>query len=283
MIAAVVAAATLILSVAPPADPAAASALRGAQAYVAYANAHGGIRGKQLVLSTEAPADAVFAFEDLPRYAPPPRAEGDAYGRYLAAQLSAERVAVLWSGDDAGRLLLAGLRRSAAAQVVASGRIDPALPDVATQLAALQASGATVLCVLAPAFAADVYAALAQLRWKPALVAAASPVRPPVGTVSADWLSTASPLFRTIGRSTDRAYVSGLAAAFTAVDVLRRAGDVPTAVTIARAAAALNEANNPFLLSGIKVRPAAATAQLTLARWLAGRWQAFGGLLTARA
>jgi hypothetical protein len=50
-----------------------------------------------------------------------------------------------------------------------------------------------------------------------------------------------------------------------------------------RAAAALVEASNPFLLPGVKVRARQTTAQLQLARWTRGRWLPFGGLLAARA
>jgi branched-chain amino acid transport system substrate-binding protein len=85
------------------------------------------------------------------------------------------------------------------------------------------------------------------------------------------------------GDARDGAYLAGMAAAFTAVDVLRRAGATPTRASVAAAAAALNESNNPFLLPGIKVQPSSPLARMTLARWAVGRWQPFGGLITARA
>ncbi len=287
MTAALLAAAAITLGAATPLDTAGESFLRGAQAYFAYANANGGIRGRAVELALDAdPAAVVATFGpggDLAGTAPPPRAEGETYGRYLAATQSQAKVGVVCSADAEGRALLAGLRRASALQIVGTEALDPVLPDSATAIAALQSAGATVLCLLAPAFSADLYGALAQLRWKPQVVAAASSAYAPAGTVSATWLSTDSPLYRKLARTSDRSFLAGLAAAFTAVDVLRHAGESPTRPSVARAAASLNESNNPFLLPGIKVQPSSPMARLALARWTAGRWQRFGGLITARA
>jgi branched-chain amino acid transport system substrate-binding protein len=300
VIAALVAATAIALGAATPADTAGESFLRGAEAYFAYVNANGGVRGRPVEVVLDAdPAAVVASFGpggDLPGAAPPPRAEGEAYGRYLAATRPDAKVAVVYAADALGRALLAGLRRAAARQLVLAQPLDPALPDAAAALAAAQAAGADVLCLLAPAASADLYGALAQLRWKPQVVAALSSAYPPAGAVSAAYLKDTgaddpgAALYRRIlstyargAAPRDPSLLAGMAAAFTAVDVLRHAGAAPSRALVARAAAALNEANNPFLLAGVKVRPGARTAQLALARWLAGRWQPFGGLITARA
>jgi branched-chain amino acid transport system substrate-binding protein len=288
VIAALVAATALALGVATPTDPAGESFLRGAQAYFAYANGNGGIRGRPVELSLDADPSSVLATfgpgGELAPLTPPPRAEGETYGRWLAATLPDAKVAVLYSADVPGRALLAGLRRAAEVQVVATVRLDSAAPDAGAALGGLQASGATVLCLLAPAHAADLYGALAQLRWRPQVVAASSSAYPPAGTVSAAWLSPDAPLYRKLaGRNADPPYLAGLAAAFTAVDVLRQAGASPTRASVLKAARELNEANNPFLLPGIKVQPSSRTVRVALARWTAGRWQRFGGLVFARA
>jgi hypothetical protein len=259
---AAVAAAALVLGVATPADPTAEATLRGVQAYVAYVNAHGGVRGRPVELALDA-TDALATLDELPAYALPPRAEGEAYGRW--------------------RALLAGLRRVAAGQVVA---VEQADVDVATPLAALQATGAAVLCLFAPALSADAYGALAQLGWKPQVVAASSLAYPPAGAVSATYLRGDDPLAAKLARGADArdlAFLQGLADGYTAVDVLRRAGRNLTRAAVMRAAAALVEASNPFLLPGVKVRARQTTAQLQLARWTRGRWLPFGGLLAARA
>jgi branched-chain amino acid transport system substrate-binding protein len=278
--------AALVLGVAPPTDPAAEHALAGAQAYLAYVGAHGGVRGRTVEIDPDAdPAQVVATFR-VDAAAPPPRAEGEAYGRYLAAMHPGEKVAVLYSADPKGRALLAGLRRAKSVEIVATELVDPAAPDPATAVANLAASGATVLCVLAPAFAADAYAALGQ--WRPQVVAAASAAVPPTGTVSAAYLLDGA-LYRRIlatyvrgADPRDLSYLGGMAAAFAAVDVLRHAGANPTRSSVAKTSRALNEANNPFLLSGVKVQPSAKTARLALARFAKGRWMLFGGLIAAR-
>jgi branched-chain amino acid transport system substrate-binding protein len=282
VIAALVAAGALVLGASSPADPTAEATLRGAQAYVAYVNAHGGVRGRQVEIAIDA-ADALASLDELPHYALPPRAEGEAYGRWLAAELPDAKVAVLVQADATGRALLAGLRRAAARQVVA---VEQADVDVATPLAALQQTGADVLCLFAPALSADAYGSLAQLRWKPQVVAATSVAYPPAGTVSATYLRGDDPLAAKLAKGADArdpAFLQGLANGWTAVDVLRRAGPNPTAAAIRRTAAALVEAGNPFLLSGVKVRAMQTTAQLQLARWRGGRFVPFGGLVAARA
>jgi hypothetical protein len=280
VIAALVAATALVLGAPTPTDPTAEAVLRGEQAYVAYVNAHGGVRGRPVQIALDA-TDALASLDELPAYALPPRAEGEAYGRWLAAELPTARVAVLV--DAPGRALLAGLRRAAGARVVA---VEQADVDVAAPLAALQASGAAVLCLFAPTLSADAYGALAQLGWKPQVVAAYSTAYPPAGTVSASYLRGDDPLAAKLAKGADArdpAFLQGLANGWTAVDVLRRAGANPTRASILRAAAALVEAGNPFLLSGVKVRAAPTVAQLQLARWTRGRWLPFGGLVSARA
>jgi hypothetical protein len=281
-----VAAAAIVLGATPPVDAPGEHALRGAQAYVAYVNAHGGVRGASVSIDPDADPQQVVATFRPELAAPPPRAEGEAYGRYLAALQAGAKVAVLVSADPQGRALLAGLRRVGQVEIVATEQVDPLAPDVATALANLQASGATVLCVLAPAFAADDYAALGT--WRPQLVAAASPAVPPAGTVSAAFLQDGV-LYRRIlstyargADPRDASYLAGMASAFATVDALRHAGATPTRASVAKALRALNEASNPFLLPGIKVQPSARTARLGLARWAKGRWTVFGGLLTAR-
>ena len=279
MIAALVAAGALVLGASTPADPTAEAVLRGEQAYVAYVDAHGGVRGRPVEIAFDS-TDALASLDELPHYALPPRGEGEAYGRWLAAELPEAKVAVLVQADATGRALLAGLRRAAAKQLVA---VEQADVDVATPLAALQGSGATVLCLLAPALSADAYGALAQLRWKPQVVGAYSSAYPPAGTVSATYLRGDDPLAAKLAKGADArdpAFLQGLANGWTTIDVLRRAGRNPTPASVARAAAMLVEAGNPFLLSGVKVRGTQTTAQLQLARWRAGRWLPFGGVLT---
>ncbi len=84
----------------------------------------------------------------------------------------------------------------------------------------------------------------------------------------------------------DGYYMAGMASAFTLVDALKRAGKNLTRAGIVRAAVSLNEANNPFLLPGITVKTSPTyrfpVSQVQLQRWQKGRWQLFGGLVSAR-
>jgi len=65
----------------------------------------------------------------------------------------------------------------------------------------------------------------------------------------------------------------GLAAAFTVVDALRRAGAGPTRAAVLTALRRSVEADNPFLVPGIVVR--GGIHQIALQRWSAGRWRIF--------
>jgi branched-chain amino acid transport system substrate-binding protein len=78
----------------------------------------------------------------------------------------------------------------------------------------------------------------------------------------------------------------GMAAAFTMVDTLKRAGRRLTRPGVMRAATNLNEHNNPFLLPGISVRTTPANRfpilKAQLVRWDKTHWVPFGGLVDAR-
>src|SRR4051812_24651800 len=100
-VAAVAAAPAIALGAGSPVDRAVEGMLRGVQAFLAYANAQGGVRGRRVEPALDAPPDEVVAsLEELPPAAPPPRAEGEAYGRLLAATEPDATVAVLVGGDD---------------------------------------------------------------------------------------------------------------------------------------------------------------------------------------
>jgi branched-chain amino acid transport system substrate-binding protein len=249
-------------------------------------------------------------------YGPTYRAEGEVYGRYLAANLPRARIGVLYQDDADGNDLLGGLRKGLGArrsQIVSAQGYDPAAADVESQVAALQASGADVLCVFAfGAFTTRALQDAGQLGWSPQVlvgdVSAAAPslrlapARTAAGAISVAYLKDPSSpkwagdpgisLYRQIlarygrGIRSDGAAIEGMASAFTLVDALRHAGRNPTRASLMKAAASLNEANNPFLLPGIVVRTSATyrfpVSQLQLRRWANGRWQPIGGLLTAR-
>ena len=78
----------------------------------------------------------------------------------------------------------------------------------------------------------------------------------------------------------------GMAAAYTMVDALRRAGRNPTRESLLAAATHLKETTNPFLLPGIVVKTGARDRypleQVQMYRYHAGVWRVFGTLVSAK-
>jgi hypothetical protein len=88
------------------------------------------------------------------------------------------------------------------------------------------------------------------------------------------------------GQNPNGYYAAGMAAAFTMVDTLRKAGKNLTRKSVLNAATHLNEKNNPFVLPGIAVRTTPSfrfpIAKVRLERWHKGHWVLFGPLVSAR-
>jgi branched-chain amino acid transport system substrate-binding protein len=215
------------------------------------------------------------------------------------------RIAVLYEDDEDGRDLLAGLRRGlgpSAGQIAALG-YDPADADVKVQIAELRATSADTFVLFAfGRFVAQALAEAKRLGWRPLAYssAAASVKAVAPGLVSAvyvkdpgdpSWAGDAGialsqrvlKRYARVGDLKSASYVAGMAAAFTLVDALRKAGKNLTRAGVIAAARSLNEANNPFLLPGIVVRTTAADPfplqQVALQRWSSGRWRVFTGPL----
>jgi branched-chain amino acid transport system substrate-binding protein len=247
-------------------------------------------------------------------YAPPAAAEAAVYAAHvLATDRKLAKVAVLY-GVGEGSALVAGVRKRLGANgklLVKAVPYDAAASDVATQVAELRATGANTLFVLLPGpVAVDAVAEANRLRWKPQLylgsAAAASvrsmPQRAVEGAISAvfakdpatpTWAKDAGSLLggRIVARyakgagGTDAGTVAGMAAAYSFVDALRKAGKTPTRDGLMRAVTHMNEASNPFLLPGIRVRTTPTSrlpiSQLGLQRRQGGRWVLIGGLQPA--
>ena len=237
--------------------------------------------------------------------------EGRVYGVFLGRTRPSRRVAVLVENDTLGKQLLGGLERGLArsrARVVAAEVVDAHASDVRARVAKLRASGADTLALfVGPAHALQAYAAARSLRWRPfAIVNAASAsarllrsVAVVPGTVSATFLKDPTDprwkndagirLYRSImaryarsARVDDLHHVYGMAAAFTLVETLERAGGDLTRAGVMRAAGRLGVADNPFVLPGVVLRTGigdrAPVEQLMLQRWQGRRWSGFGGL-----
>ena len=251
-------------------------------------------------------------------FQPTYRAEGWVYGKYLARTASGSRVAVLFENDDYGKDLLDGLRRGlerSRVKVVAAEAYEVTSIDVASQIAKLRASGADTLVLFAtPTFAIQAYQAANRIGWKPKHVvnnaaATASATmqaasfggrnRLVSGTISIQFLrdptdpkSRKDPgtvLYRKIMKqyapgenAGDPLYVYGMAAAWTVVEALKKAGKDLTRASLVATLDTFTAAGNPFLLPGIVVKMAGKdhdpVEQMLLRRWQNGSWRAFGGL-----
>jgi branched-chain amino acid transport system substrate-binding protein len=77
-----------------------------------------------------------------------------------------------------------------------------------------------------------------------------------------------------------------MAAAYTLVDTLKKAGKNLTRKSVITAATHLNERSNPFVLPGIRIHTTPSyrfpISQVRLERWHKGHWVIFGPLLSAR-
>ena len=247
--------------------------------------------------------------------------EGKVHGRYIARTRPRARIAVLYEDSEYGKELLTGLRAGLgrrARAVVATQTYEVTDIDVSSQLARLKASRADTLVLFA--LAKQTLQALVRidkLGWRPRVSISAVSIDPFVmgvahdntngratnGAISMAFLKDPTDprlardrgvrLYRTIMRrflpsASPKvvAHIYGMAAAFTMVDTLRRAGKNLTREGVLRAATHLNERNNPFLRRGIAVRTAPndyfPIEHVQMVRYRNGRWVPFGGLVHAR-
>jgi branched-chain amino acid transport system substrate-binding protein len=252
-------------------------------------------------------------------YLPPYAEEGEIYAKHvLASNPKRARIGVLYQSDDYGKDLLSGLRRGLGGKggklLVKAVGYDPTTSDVQSQVADLKASGANTLMVFAfGKFAIQAFVYANKLGWKPQIyvndVASASAIMQLMPQATANgaisivfgkdpatpkWAKDpgtklAGQIIRRYAPGSDPRdgfLVAGMAAGYSFADALRHAGKNPTRESLMRAATHMNEASNPFLVSGIKVRTTPTfrfpVAQVALQRWQKGRWVLFGGLQSAR-
>jgi branched-chain amino acid transport system substrate-binding protein len=252
-------------------------------------------------------------------YLPPYGEEGQLYAKHiLATNGKKAKVAVLYQGDDYGKDLLAGFRKGLGAKartlIVQTVGYDPTASDVQSQIAQLKASGANTLCVFAfGKFAIQAFQYANKLGWKPQIyvndVASASsimqidPQSTAEGAISIVWgKDPATPQFKSDagtalgakiikkyipgGNPSDGFLIAGMAEAFSMVDALKAAGKDLTRKSLMTAVTHMNEANNPFLVPGVKVHTTPTfrfpISAVQLQRWHNGHWVLFGGAQSAK-
>jgi branched-chain amino acid transport system substrate-binding protein len=253
----------------------------------------------------------------LPRFA----GEGALYGRYVKRTRPRARIAVLHEDSEYGEDMFAGLRRglgSLSTRITAVQTYQLSDPDVNAQIARLKASRADTIMIFAlPTQTIQAFLAIHKLGWRPRIFVNSVSIDPFVmdvvqrntskrlveGAISSAFLKDPTDpalaqdpgvkLYKQILRRylpgakvKEVAHLYGMAAAYTMVDALRRAGAQPTRASLLRAATHLNERANPFFVKGVTVRtgpndyyPVERTRML---RFHAGRWRQFGNLVSVR-
>ena len=251
-------------------------------------------------------------------FQPSYQAEGWVLGKYLARTQGAARVAVIFQNDDYGKDLLNGLKKGiqrSKVKVIAAEPYDVTAADVQAQVAKLKSSGANTFAVFAtPKFAIQSYVYAKRLNWKPKLtlanaVSSASNIMQIAseggtnavvnGSVSIVFLKdptdpkwrndAAMKLYRQVmkqhapsANASDVYHVYGMAAAWTAVEAMRKVGKNLTRAGLVKVVANLNIASNPFLLPGIALKTSGSDhfpiEQMLLQRWQKSSWKSFGGL-----
>jgi branched-chain amino acid transport system substrate-binding protein len=250
------------------------------------------------------------------------QAEGALYGKYIVASQKTAKVAVIYQNDDYGRDYLTGLKAGLASQqtkIVATQGFEVTAPSVASQVAALKASGADTFMILAtPAKTIQTYATAAKLGWKPEhiyvnsvsandtfMTLAVKNAGPEIvnGSISAAYLKDpANPkwnndagmkLYRQImkkyapgANANDGNYFYGVAKAEQFVQALYQAGKSPTRESLMSALTHLNVKNDLFVLPGSAVRTTPndhfPISQMQLERYNNGTWNTFGSLIDGR-
>jgi hypothetical protein len=240
---------------------------KGAAAYFRFANVRGGVSGRTIEYRLSAPesvepkqAFALLGPEiDLGgstvRLSPSPALAGAVLARHVRKTSGKAAVAVVYGEDEAGREFLAAFRRGLGPRA--------AHLEAVTTVAELPRRS-ELFVVVAPGVA---------------------PAGVPAGAVSATafkdpndprWAGDPGLLpFRRVLNDVGQA--EGAAAAFALVDALRRAGKGLTRASVLAAARRLNEANNPFVVPGIVVKPP--IRQVALERWSGGHWNIVSGPL----
>ena len=105
---------------------------------------------------------------------PPYELEGKIYGQAIARNSPNAKIGVLYQNDDYGKDYLGGLKKGLggkASNIVGEEAYEATATSVATQVAKLRSSGATIFVILAtPRFTIQAYVIAKSLGWNPAVI-----------------------------------------------------------------------------------------------------------------
>ena len=259
-----------------------------------------------------------FTMGWIPSY----QAESHIYAQDILKNHPSAKIGVLYQNDDYGTDYLKGLKDglgSSASLIVDSQSYDVTAASVASQVATLKNDGKgidTLFLYTTPKFTAQALVTVSKLNWDSVNIYVNS-VSNPKTTIGAaktagaalknvtsvaylkdptdpKWTDDAGmKLYRTIiaNCSTCDANngfnISGVAAAWTMVDVLKKAGSNLTRRNVMDIAATqLNETDNPFVLPGVMVKTSASDhfpiSQMQLETWNGNGWTLQGSLIDPR-
>ena len=248
------------------------------------------------------------------------QAEAIIFGKYIATHEPNAKIAILYQNDDFGQDYVAGLTKGLGAKasaIVKQASYEVTDPDVRSQMTTLQSSGADTLLIAAtPKFAVQAMVARSQLSWKPTTYlsnVSSSPTMLGAATKAGGDAATAGiisdayamdptnaslastpgmKLYREIlakygpGLDPSNSFILyGMAAAYTMVDALQKAGKDLTRDKLMDASLHLSE-KNPFLWPGVELQTSPSdrfpVRAEQLIRWNNGLWDPFGPVIDAR-
>lgn len=245
--------------------------------------------------------------------------EGVIYAKYVLQAKPDAKIAILAQNDDFGRDYVAGFKRAlgpkAASMIVAEASYEVSAPTIASQLAALKASGANVMFgVVLGKFTSQMIKGVAELNWKPDLFlvptsASSISFLEPAGLDNAIGLISSSAQKDTIDSQwaddpgvkefyafmkermpeadlKNSNYAAGYHYATLLMKVLKACKDDFSRENILRQAASLRDVELPLLLPGIKVSTGPDDylpfQQLRLRKFNGKSWVGFGDLIDDR-
>jgi branched-chain amino acid transport system substrate-binding protein len=243
--------------------------------------------------------------------------EGSMYGKYIATNHPAAKIAVLYQNDDYGKDYLKGLKDGLgekANMIVAEATYEASDATVDSQIATLKGSRAdTFVNISTPKFAAQAIRKAHDIGWKPTqylnnVSASVGAVLTPAGLEKSEGLITVAYYkdptdaqwendsavkewkafmkeYYPEGSLIDGTNAYGYIAAQTLVQVLTQCGSDLSRQNIMRQAASLDFASD-MMLPGIKISTSAADffpiEQLQLVRFNGKTWVPFGEVLSSR-
>ncbi|CAN5267114.1 ABC transporter substrate-binding protein [soil metagenome] len=250
-------------------------------------------------------------------------AEARLYGKHIRANFNGKKIAVLYQNDDYGKDYLYGLRAAlgksyADANIVSQEGFEVTSPSVASQMAKIKDSGATIFIIFAtPTPTIRAYGTGKALGYNPEQIylnsvaataaflniAVASAGAPYVnGSLSVTALKDPSnpaqasnPAVQEYKRimakygpslnANNQLYMYGFALADTFVQAMYKAGKKPTRASYMNGLLSLNSTNR-FLLDGVKIKTSRTdrfiVSQMRLQRFANGAWTPVGPLVEGR-